>query len=544
VTATAALPPRSEDRPRSATLRALAALAGLLAAGFAIAVGDFVAGFFRNVQSPRDAVGSEFIDHTPAWLKDFAIDQFGTHDKTALRVGILIVIALLGMLFGALAYKRPWIGVAGMSAFGVAGALIAVGRPDGRGLDALPPVVGALAGSMALLVMLSPLRALPVAAPGTAPARDSWVDRVRVRAASTERKAAMNRRGFFLASSAVALGAVAAGGAASWLRDRFNVANSRANVVLPRPASTAAPVAADAQVDVAGVSKFLTPNSDFYRIDTALSVPQVTAESWKLRGHGMVDHELELTFAELLKRPAMERIVTLTCVSNEVGGNLVSNARWLGTSLADLLREVGVHPDANQLKSTSADGWTSGTPVATIMDGRDAMLAYAMNGEPLPAEHGFPVRMVVPGLYGYVSATKWVTDLELTTFDAFDAYWVRRGWSQQAPIKTESRIDVPRPLARVPRGRVAVAGVAWAQHRGISAVEVRVDDGPWRPADLAAAPSVDCWREWKWTWDATPGNHRLQVRATDATGAVQPEERVDPIPDGATGWHSVVVRVS
>jgi DMSO/TMAO reductase YedYZ molybdopterin-dependent catalytic subunit len=544
VTATATLPSRTGARPRPATLHALAALAGLLAAGFAIAIGDLVAGFFRGVQSPRDAVGSEFIDHTPTWLKDFAIDQFGTNDKAALRAGMLIVIGLLGLLFGALAYRRPWIGVAGIGAFGVVGAVIAVGRPDGRALDALPPVMGAVAGSMALLVMLSPLRALPVAPPGDAPAADSWVDRLRVRAASTERKAAMNRRGFLLASSTVALGAVAAGGAANWLKHRFDVSQSRANVVLPKPSSPAAPVAADAQVDVPGVSKFLTPNADFYRIDTALSVPQVTAERWKLRVHGMVDHELELTFAELLKRPAMERVITLTCVSNEVGGNLISNARWLGTSLADVLREAGIHPDANQLKSTSADGWTSGSPVATLMDGRDAMLVYAMNGEPLPPEHGFPVRMVVPGLYGFVSATKWVTDLELTTFDAFDAYWVRRGWSQQAPIKTESRIDVPRSAATVSRGRVAVAGVAWAQHRGISAVEVRIDEGPWQPAELAAEPSVDSWREWKWTWDATPGNHRIQVRATDGSGAVQPEERAEPIPDGATGWHSVVVSVS
>ena len=296
-------------------------------------------------------------------------------------------------------------------------------------------------------------------------------------------------------------------------------------------------------VDVPNMTPFVTPNKDFYRIDTALSVPQITAESWRLKVHGMVDRELELTFADLLERNVVERDITLTCVSNEVGGNLISNAKWLGVPLAEILQEAGVHPDADQLKSTSADGWTSGSPVATITDGRDALLAFGMNGEPLPVEHGFPVRMVVPGLYGYVSATKWVVDLELTTFENFDAYWVQRGWSQQGPIKTESRIDVPKPFARVAPGRVAVAGVAWAQHRGIEAVEVRVDGGPWARAELADELTIDTWRQWKFAWDAPAGNHRIEVRATDQTGAVQPEARAEPIPDGATGWHSIVVRV-
>ena len=315
--------------------------------------------------------------------------------------------------------------------------------------------------------------------------------------------------------------------------------------MLPAAQSPAPPVPAGTMVDVPNMTPFITPNDDFYRIDTALSVPQVTAESWRLKVHGMVDRELEFTFDDLLKRNVVERDITLTCVSNEVGGKLdrQREAGWACRS-PTCLREAGVHPDADQLKSTSVDGWTSGTPVAAITDGRDAMLAFAMNGEPLPIEHGFPVRMVVPGLYGYVSATKWVVDLELTTFADFDAYWARRGWAQQAPIKTQSRIDVPKPLARVAPGTVAVGGVAWAQHRGIEAVEVRVDEGRrGRAAELADELTIDTWRQWKYTWDATPGNHRIEVRATDKTGAVQPEERVAPIPDGATGWHSVVVRV-
>ena len=461
------LAPRTEARRW--TTRLCAALAGLLAAALALGVGDLFAGLFRDAQSPRDAVGAEFIDHTPIWLKNFAVEQFGTNDKVALRLGMLIVIGLLGLVLGALSYRRRWIGVVGIAAFGVVGAFIAVRRPIGHAIDAFPPMVGALAGIIALLVLLDRLTAHPEPVRGSAPADiGSWTDRLRENLGTRERKAAIDRRGFFMVSGLVAVGAAAAGGAGSWLKQRFNVSESRANVVLPAPASGAGAVPSGVQSPVEGVSKFVTPNSDFYRIDTALSVPQVPAESWRLKVHGMVDRELEIDFKDLLGRRAIERDVTLTCVSNEVGGKLVGNARWLGVPLADVLTEAGVRPGADQLKSTSIDGWTSGTPVAAIMDGRDAMLAYTMNGEPLPTEHGFPVRMVVPGLYGFVSATKWVVDLELTTFADFDAYWARRGWAQQAPIKTQSRIDAPKPLARVAAGPIGVGGVAWAQHRGSS----------------------------------------------------------------------------
>jgi DMSO/TMAO reductase YedYZ molybdopterin-dependent catalytic subunit len=522
-----------------------AALAGLLAAALALGVGDLFAGLFRDAQLPRDAVGAEFIDHTPIWLKNFAVEQFGTNDKVALRAGMLVVIGLLGLVLGAVAWRRRWIGVVGFGAFGFVGAVIAVRRPTGHAIDAFAPMVGAVAGIIALLVLLDRLQVHPEAARGaTFAANDSWSDRLRENLGTTERKAAIDRRSFFMVSGVVAVGAAAAGGAGKWLKQRFDVSASRANVVLPAPASAAGTAPSGVQSPVEGVSKFVTPNADFYRIDTALTVPQVSAETWRLKVHGLVDRELEIDFEDLLRRPSIERDVTLTCVSNEVGGKLVGNARWLGVPLAGVLEEAGVQSGADQLKSTSVDGWTSGTPVAAIMDGRDAMLAYAMNGEPLPTEHGFPVRMVVPGLYGFVSATKWVVDLELTTFADFDAYWARRGWAQQAPIKTQSRIDAPKPLARFMAGPIGVGGVAWAQHRGISAVEVRVDEGEWQPAELATERTIDTWRQWSWTWDATPGNHKLEVRATDADGNVQPEERVAPIPDGATGWHSIVVRVS
>jgi DMSO/TMAO reductase YedYZ molybdopterin-dependent catalytic subunit len=326
------------------------------------------------------------------------------------------------------------------------------------------------------------------------------------------------------------------------LASRFRADASRAAVRLPAPAPSTGSLAG-AELEVPGLDPFVTPNDVFYRVDTALIVPAVSAEGWSLRIHGMVDRELVLDYADLLARPMVERVITLTCVSNEVGGPYVGNARWMGVPLADVLREAGPLPGADQLVSRSVDGFTIGTPVATVLDGRDALLAIGMNGEPLPLEHGFPVRMVVPGLYGYVSATKWLVDLELSTFAAYDAYWIQRGWAERAPIKTMSRIDTPRGGAELRPGEVAVAGVAWAQHVGIDRVEVRVDDGPWAPAELAAEASVDTWRQWVHRWSATPGQHVLSVRATDRNGQTQTAALAEPFPDGATGYHRVAVTV-
>jgi DMSO/TMAO reductase YedYZ molybdopterin-dependent catalytic subunit len=326
-------------------------------------------------------------------------------------------------------------------------------------------------------------------------------------------------------------------------RRREAAVAARDAVTIPPPASPAKPIPAGAELDVPDVAPLQTPVADFYRIDTALVVPALRAETWSLRVHGMVGRELTLSYADLLARPLIERDVTLTCVSNEVGGNLISSGRWIGAPLAPLLAEARVNPGADQLVSRSSDGFTAGTPVATVLDGRDAMLAVALDGRPLPLEHGFPVRMVVPGLYGYVSATKWLTGLELTTFAAYDAFWVKRGWAARAPIKTESRIDTPSDGGDLAAGPVVVAGVAWAQHRGISRVEVRVDDGPWQAAELAAAIGPDTWRQWRWRWDAPPGPHTLQVRATDTTGAPQTGLDRPPVPDGATGWHRIQVSV-
>jgi DMSO/TMAO reductase YedYZ molybdopterin-dependent catalytic subunit len=387
-------------------------------------------------------------------------------------------------------------------------------------LAALPTIIGTTAGVLVLHRLRDALLAAPAGGGG------SGVDRRR-----------------FLLTVAGGLGvAVVAGGVGAALGRRFRADDSRAAVVLPAPASRAREVAGS-DPGVAGAEPYLTPNDRFYRVDTALLVPSVATEDWSLRIHGMVERERTLTYGDLLARELIERDVTLTCVSNEVGGDYVGNARWLGAPLGDLLDEVGVAPGADQLVSTSADGWTAGTPTAVLVDGRDAMLAVAMNGEPLPLAHGFPVRMVVPGLYGYVSATKWVTDMELTTFRAFDPYWIARGWAEQAPIKTMSRIDTPRSGTHVAPGEVAVAGVAWAQHVGIAAVEVQVDGGPWTKAELAEVGSEDTWRLWVARWDAEPGEHLISVRATDRGGVTQTAAVAPPFPDGATGYHTIDVTV-
>ena len=294
---------------------------------------------------------------------------------------------------------------------------------------------------------------------------------------------------------------------------------------------------------IPGLSSFITPNADFYRVDTAIVLPEIAPSSWQLRIHGMVDRELTLTFDDLIRRPLIEDYITLCCVSNPVGGPYVGNAKWLGASLRSLLRQAGIKAGADQLLCTSSDGFTSGTPIEVTMDGRDAMLAVAMNGTVLPVEHGFPVRMVVPGLYGYVSACKWITDIEVTTFAASHAYWTVRGWSQQAPIKTESRIDVPAGSGPLKAGPTAVAGVAWAQHKGIEAVEVRIDRGPWHEARLAAVPDIDTWRQWTWEWPATPGMHLIESRATDRTGYTQTALQAPPEPNGASGYPQVLVKV-
>ncbi|WP_406132764.1 molybdopterin-dependent oxidoreductase [Streptomyces zaomyceticus] len=522
------------DPPREATRtdRLLAAVGGLLAGYVSLAVADLAAFWVRPEAGPVPAVGGAVVDGTPAAVKEWAIRTFGESDKAVLQLGILVLLALLAVGIGLLALRHRLLGSAAVGAFGLLGALAAVTRPDSdSALDAVPSLVGAVVGAVLLYGLI-----------GLLFARRSRTDAGGARA---------DRRNFLVAAASAGLAATGAAAVARAVGSPVeeNAVASRAALRLPRPASPAPPVPAGAQLRVPGIGPFVTPNRDFYRVDTALVVPRVDAGRWRLRLHGSgVREELTLTLRDLMARRTVERDITLACVSNEVGGPYVGNARWLGVPLADLLRETGVRPPseggpADQLVARSVDGMTIGTPVEQVMDGRDALLAFGMNGEPLPFTHGFPVRMVVPGLYGYVSACKWITSIELTTFAAYDAYWVPRGWAAQAPVKTQSRIDTPRSFARPPAGTVMIAGVAWAQHRGIRRVEVRVDDGPWRRAELAAEDSSDTWRQWVYPWTATPGRHTLTVRATDGTGATQPEERTGTMPDGAQGWHSVVVTV-
>jgi DMSO/TMAO reductase YedYZ molybdopterin-dependent catalytic subunit len=399
----------------------------------------------------------------------------------------------------------------------------------------LPSIVGGLAGIAVLGAVLATVR--DAAHPALA--------HPMARAAAGD-EGLLARRSFLKVTGGVVAVGIGAASAGRWLQGRFSAAASRMAVILPKAKDPVAPLAKGVELDVAGISPFITSNADFYRIDTNLTVPQISAEEWKLTIKGMVDREVTLTYEDVLALPMVEERITLTCVSNEVGGDLAGHARWLGAPLAALLDEVGVRPGADQVVTTSSDGWTCGTPTDACRKTPDAMLAIGMNGEPLPIAHGFPVRMLVPGLYGYVSGTKWIVDMELTTFAAFDPYWVKRGWKAQGPIKVMSRIDTPRGLSQVPAGRtVKVAGVAWAQTRGIARVEVRVDGGPWQQATLAPQANLESWRQWVWDWTPTSAGLRtVQVRATDGDGTTQPEAMRPPFPDGATGWHDVVVTVT
>jgi DMSO/TMAO reductase YedYZ molybdopterin-dependent catalytic subunit len=545
-------------------------LAGLLAGGVAVGAGQLAAGVINPDGSPIVAVGQLQIDHTPPWLKNFAIREFGSNDKRVLLGGIVAVLAVISALAGLAAVRRLVYGFAALGVLAAVGLYAVATRP--ADVSVLPTLAAVAAGAVALWALTDATKAgsrLPnpsadagAANPPPAPVRTAVTDRAvgprssptddrRTRAlgqpdlaANSQRPAALDRRRFLVVSGAAAGTALATGLSGRLLADRFSVSGTRSALHLPGATVLAPAPPAGADLGIAGLSRFITANGSFYRVDTALVLPQVPPTSWRLRIHGMVDREMVISFDDLLQRPLLEDYITLCCVSNPVGGPYIGNAKWLGASLAALLRRAGVHAGADQLYCTSIDGFTSGTPIQTVMDGRDALLAVAMNGQPLPVEHGFPVRMVVPGLYGYVSATKWLTDIEVTTFARANAYWSQRGWSQQAPIKTESRIDVPADGARLAAGATTVAGVAWAQHKGVDAVEVRVDAGPWKPARLAAVPGIDTWRQWAWEWNPTPGRHLIEARATDATGYTQTFQQSDPEPNGATGYPSIHVHVA
>jgi DMSO/TMAO reductase YedYZ molybdopterin-dependent catalytic subunit len=506
-----------------------AALGGLLAAAAGLGLGELTAALAGGT-SPVVGVGTQLIDLAPGPAKDWAVKNLGTADKPILVGGVLVAVAVFALVAGAVGVKRPRVAL-GMTV--LLGLLAILAAATGRSL-ATNAVVRVLPGVITLLVatvgMYLVLRTRGYRLRGTSAQPEA------------EAPAGFDRRKFLVTTFALGAAGVAGGVVARVLPAAVDEATRR-GIRLPVPASRAKALASGVAADVPGVSAFTTPNKSFYRVDTLLTVPKVDPRNWELRIHGMVDREIRLNFADLLERRLIERDITLTCVSNEVGGPYVGNARWIGVPIAEILREAGVQAGADAVKSTSVDGLTIGTPLAALTDGRDAIFAVGMNGEPLPFEHGFPVRMVVPGLYGYVSATKWIVDFEVTRFDDFSAYWTDRGWSVEAPIKTSSRIDVPKGFARVKPGPAVAAGVAWAQHRGIAKVEVQVDDGPWQEAKLADEAGIDIWRQWTFRWDATSGNHTLTVRATDKTGQVQTADRAAPRPNGSSGLHNTVVMV-
>ena len=517
MTSTATPTSRPTTAPRSST--GWAAAAGVVAAGAGIAAAEVVGILTGPGSTPVLAVSDLVVDLTPPWAKDAAIAAFGTNDKLFLFTVVALVATAVAAVAGVLESRRPGWGSPVTALLAVLCGAAALTRPDLGVLGVLPAFVAGAVG-VVLLRLLVPRVAGAAGEQGdTAPGRR-----------------AVLVGGTGAAALGVGLGARAVSSAGE------GGAQARAAVDLP-PVAVPAPVVPDAETfdDVPGLEPFRTPNDRFYRIDTALVVPSLTTAGWSLRINGMVEREVELSWDDVLAMPQVEQWVTLSCVSNEVGGDLVGNALWTGVLTADLLAMAGPLPEADMVLSRSSDGFTAGSPVETLTDDRRSLLAVGMNGEPLPTQHGFPARLVVPGLYGYVSATKWVVEMTLTRFDADQGYWTPRGWSAMGPIKIASRID--RPGGTVPAGPTTVAGVAWAMDVGVGEVQVRVDGGEWAPAELAEAGTSSTWRQWRWQWDAEPGVHDLQVRAVDATGQVQAQEPAPPAPDGAQGYDVVTVNV-
>ncbi|MBG6084375.1 molybdopterin-dependent oxidoreductase [Zhihengliuella flava] len=508
-------------------------LAGIAAALILLGLAQALSNFFAAPSAPLVSIGGAFIDIIPPWVKDAAIALFGVYDKIALFATMFLVVLLLAAGLGLLAKKHRTAAQLAVAVLGLGASAVVISRAATTLFDAVPTLAGTLAGVLVLGWLTTWARAA-ADAPAEARATDGNDDAGAPAASTDRRRFMLGAAGSAVLGAALLIGGRAASGI------RGGVDTIRKAIRLPAPATPAPALPDGVSSPVPGMPKFVTDNANFYRIDTALSVPRVDPSTWRLRVYGLVDQELDLSFDDLLAEDLVEADVTLTCVSNPVGGDLAGNARWLGLPVRRLLERAGVDPSADMVLSRSVDGFTAGTPIEALTDDRNSLIAVGMNGEPLPAEHGFPVRMVVPGLYGYVSATKWLSELKVTRYADDRAYWTDRGWSEKGPIKLASRVDVPRSFASVPAGEVMIGGTAWAQQRGISAVEVKLDDGPWQQADLAADGGIDLWRQWSFTWsDATPGRHAVTVRATDGDGNVQTSDRADPVPNGASGWHRI-----
>ncbi len=550
---------RESVRPSAQIPLWAGAVVGIVSAACGIGVGEVVAGVDERLRGPIAAVGDRVVDNVPRPLKTWAIDTFGTNDKAVLLGGVVVLLALFAVGVGIVAVRRSVrLGLVGVGVFAAIGVLASLGRGGTGWARPVPPIVAGLVAGWVLVVLTRRARAAwpeeawpdEAGSGSSAASSDGSDDPTRVAQPMIVPGSGTDRRRFLQLSAGLAGAAVVAGGAGRWLQSRAVAVGERLKVVLPKAADPLPALPASVQAD--GAVPFITPNDDFYRIDTALVVPRVSTEGWKLEVMGRVDRPISITYQELLDRPMVEADITISCVSNEVGGDLIGTARWLGCRLDDLLDEAGIDPSADQVVGRSVDGFTAGFPTS-LLDGRDAFVAVGMNGEALPIDHGYPARLIVPGVYGYVSATKWLSQIELTRFDEFDAYWIPRGWSRLGPIKTQSRIDTPRQGADVKVGDpVAVAGVAWAMNRGISRVEVRVDgptdvggtppEGEWLEATLAEQHNDTTWRQWYLSWTPpSAGKYWLTVRATDGEGETQPEEQTDVAPDGATGWHRIRV---
>jgi DMSO/TMAO reductase YedYZ molybdopterin-dependent catalytic subunit len=507
-------------------------LAGVAATLAALGLSELAAGLV-GAPSLVAAVGGFVIDHQPPGAKDFVVGIFGTNDKLALEVFIILVALLIGAVVGLIAAR--WF-VAGAAVIGLF-ALLGLGASMTE-----PSTAAAPAALVAAVAALTGIQTL------------SWLsdDASQGRAAAGSQPSASmpdwTRRSLLIRAGSVAAASVVAGVVGRRLLEGASGTPATPGTAIP-PATETATIPAGADLGVEGVTPLVIPNDDFYRIDTALIVPSVDAATWSLRVHGLVDREVTLTYAELVGLPMFEQYVTIACVSNEVDGDLVGNAKWTGIRLRDVLAMAGVQASATQLVGRAVDGWTAGMPVSWVMDPeREPMIAVKMNDELLPRAHGFPARLIVPGLFGYVSATKWLAELELTTLESFDGYWVPLGWAKLGPILTQSRIDTPRFGQGFTIGSrpIPIAGVAWAPDRGISKVEISID-GEWHDCQLAHPISDATWVQWVYRWDASkaaPGIHNLEVRATDGTGEVQTADITPPAPDGARGHHRIDIRLA
>ncbi len=505
---------------------------GVLALGAGLVAAELIAALRVGSTSPVVEVGNRVVDLVPKGLRTWAISTFGTSDKAVLLAGVFLALVLVASVAGRLLLR----GRRG-AAVGLVVAVVAVGAlaPLGRGGAGWGSVAATIVGgaiSVAVLLWLGDL------------ARVAYPDVAAEESGEMEPTSALSRRRFFVATAGVGAATAAVGALSVWLRSNAAVAAERLGITLPHAKTPLPEIPRGVSVGLEGVSPFITPIEDFYRIDTALVVPKVSIEDWTLGVTGMVDRELTLDYSELLERPLIEVDATIACVSNLVGGDLIGTARWLGCRLDDLLAEAGIDPKADQVVGRSVDGFTAGFPTG-ILDGRDAIVAVGMNGEPLPTKHGYPARLIVPGLFGYVSATKWLAEIELTRFDRFDGYWIPRGWDREAPVTTQSRVDTPKKGSTVAAGvPLGVGGVAWAPVRGIETVEVSIDDGTWEQATLGEEYEGSTWRQWRHEFVPTPGEHLIAVRATDTDGFTQSGDKALPGPNAATGWHTVTVTAS